>query len=254
MAIRRKSTKSPPILSHEFIVQNHADIVSCVAMVFLLGLMFEVSPPRAPNRPAAPFPGHRRPGTSGTRARGRCRPPEVRAWGRGTRAGLVGGRRVAPSADALPCPPLSSAAPSPPAGRAVPGSRGGLRGSRRGAGGGGGGPALQSWLRAGGRAGGWPAWQPGASAGEGWGEVEARPGGPESARAGPGGRAARVWGEREQTEPGVCCPLEGRWPRGSETSHGLGTQRHTDYLNSWLPDWWYHQPVTELFALTLAFP
>lgn len=48
MAIRRKSTKSPPILSHEFILQNHADIVSCVAMVFLLGLMFEVSPPRAP--------------------------------------------------------------------------------------------------------------------------------------------------------------------------------------------------------------
>lgn len=43
MAIRRKSTKSPPILSHEFILQNHADIVSCVAMVFLLGLMFEIS-------------------------------------------------------------------------------------------------------------------------------------------------------------------------------------------------------------------
>lgn len=31
-------------MSHEFIIQNHADIVSCVAMVFLLGLMFEVSP------------------------------------------------------------------------------------------------------------------------------------------------------------------------------------------------------------------
>ncbi|XP_036293011.1 translocating chain-associated membrane protein 1 isoform X1 [Pipistrellus kuhlii] len=43
MAIRRKSTKSPPILSHEFVLQNHADIVSCVAMVFLLGLMFEIS-------------------------------------------------------------------------------------------------------------------------------------------------------------------------------------------------------------------
>ncbi|XP_022373592.1 translocating chain-associated membrane protein 1 isoform X3 [Enhydra lutris kenyoni] len=41
MAIRKKSTKSPPVLSHEFILQNHADIVSCVAMVFLLGLMFE---------------------------------------------------------------------------------------------------------------------------------------------------------------------------------------------------------------------
>ena len=54
MAIRRKSTKSPPILSHEFIVQNHADIVSCVAMVFLLGLMFEVSPLRAPVARAPP--------------------------------------------------------------------------------------------------------------------------------------------------------------------------------------------------------
>uniref|UniRef100_A0A8C9GYB5 Translocating chain-associated membrane protein 1 n=1 Tax=Piliocolobus tephrosceles TaxID=591936 RepID=A0A8C9GYB5_9PRIM len=43
MAIRKKSTKSPPVLSHEFVLQNHADIVSCVAMVFLLGLMFEIT-------------------------------------------------------------------------------------------------------------------------------------------------------------------------------------------------------------------
>ncbi|XP_023583512.1 translocating chain-associated membrane protein 1 isoform X2 [Trichechus manatus latirostris] len=43
MAIRKKSTKNPPVLSHEFILQNHADIVSCVAMVFLLGLMFEIT-------------------------------------------------------------------------------------------------------------------------------------------------------------------------------------------------------------------
>lgn len=42
MAIRKKSNKNPPVLSHEFIVQNHADIVSCMAMIFLLGLMFEV--------------------------------------------------------------------------------------------------------------------------------------------------------------------------------------------------------------------
>uniref|UniRef100_A0A8D0FFM9 TLC domain-containing protein n=1 Tax=Strix occidentalis caurina TaxID=311401 RepID=A0A8D0FFM9_STROC len=41
MAIRKKSNKNPPVLSHEFIVQNHADIVSCMAMIFLLGLMFE---------------------------------------------------------------------------------------------------------------------------------------------------------------------------------------------------------------------
>ncbi len=38
----RKKNKSPPVLSHEFVIQNHADMVSCVAMVVLLGLMFEV--------------------------------------------------------------------------------------------------------------------------------------------------------------------------------------------------------------------
>lgn len=43
MGIRKKTNKNPPVLSHEFVIQNHADIVSCVAMVFLLGLMFEVS-------------------------------------------------------------------------------------------------------------------------------------------------------------------------------------------------------------------
>ena len=44
MGIKKKTTKNPPVLSHEFVIQNHADIVSCVAMVFLLGLMFEVGP------------------------------------------------------------------------------------------------------------------------------------------------------------------------------------------------------------------
>ncbi|RVE58777.1 hypothetical protein OJAV_G00198220 [Oryzias javanicus] len=44
MGIRKKTTnKNPPVLSHEFVIQNHADIVSCVAMVFLLGLMFEIT-------------------------------------------------------------------------------------------------------------------------------------------------------------------------------------------------------------------
>ncbi|NP_001086625.1 translocating chain-associated membrane protein 1-like 1 [Xenopus laevis] len=43
MGIRKKSSKTPPVLSHEFIIQNHADIVSCLAMVFLLGLMFEIT-------------------------------------------------------------------------------------------------------------------------------------------------------------------------------------------------------------------
>uniref|UniRef100_A0AAY5EGG3 TLC domain-containing protein n=1 Tax=Electrophorus electricus TaxID=8005 RepID=A0AAY5EGG3_ELEEL len=43
MGIRKKNNKNPPVFSHEFIIQNHADIVSCVAMVFLLGLMFEIT-------------------------------------------------------------------------------------------------------------------------------------------------------------------------------------------------------------------
>lgn len=34
-------------MSHEFVIQNHADLVSCVAMVFVLGLMFQVSSPLA---------------------------------------------------------------------------------------------------------------------------------------------------------------------------------------------------------------
>ncbi|CAI2350030.1 unnamed protein product [Caenorhabditis sp. 36 PRJEB53466] len=33
----------PPILSHEFIIQNHGDIVSCIVMVFIVGLMFPLT-------------------------------------------------------------------------------------------------------------------------------------------------------------------------------------------------------------------
>ena len=79
MAIRKKSSKNPPVLSHEFVLQNHADIVSCVAMVFLLGLMFEVSPAR-PNRPPAAGPGFqlspsvRDRGGTLAGVGGRCRP------------------------------------------------------------------------------------------------------------------------------------------------------------------------------------
>lgn len=40
---RKNSNKNPPIFSHEFIIQNHADIVSCIAMVFVIGLMVQVS-------------------------------------------------------------------------------------------------------------------------------------------------------------------------------------------------------------------
>lgn len=36
---RKSNNKNPPILSHEFVIQNHADIISCVAMVFVVGLM-----------------------------------------------------------------------------------------------------------------------------------------------------------------------------------------------------------------------
>lgn len=41
--VRKTSSKNPPFLSHEFVIQNHADIVSCVAMVFVVGLMVQVS-------------------------------------------------------------------------------------------------------------------------------------------------------------------------------------------------------------------
>ncbi|CAL1280330.1 unnamed protein product [Larinioides sclopetarius] len=44
---RRTGTKNPPIFSSEFFIQNHADIVSCIAMVFVIGLLFQVSAPLA---------------------------------------------------------------------------------------------------------------------------------------------------------------------------------------------------------------
>lgn len=47
MVVKGKKTKNPPVLSHEFIIQNHADIVACVAMVFVVGLMFQISTPLA---------------------------------------------------------------------------------------------------------------------------------------------------------------------------------------------------------------
>ncbi|XP_031318925.2 LOW QUALITY PROTEIN: translocating chain-associated membrane protein 1-like 1 [Camelus dromedarius] len=44
MTLRKKSTRSPPpppVLSHEFVLQNHADLVACMGLFFVLGLMFE---------------------------------------------------------------------------------------------------------------------------------------------------------------------------------------------------------------------
>jgi translocating chain-associated membrane protein 1 len=40
---RKTSNKNPPFFSHEFVIQNHADIVSCVAMVFVVGLMVQAT-------------------------------------------------------------------------------------------------------------------------------------------------------------------------------------------------------------------
>ncbi|CAG0914084.1 unnamed protein product [Notodromas monacha] len=45
MKNRRGNQKSPPVFSHEFVIQNHADIVSCFAMVFVVGLMFQATTP-----------------------------------------------------------------------------------------------------------------------------------------------------------------------------------------------------------------
>jgi len=42
-----KKGKSPPILSQEFIIQNHGDIVSCACMFVMLGLMFQTTQPLA---------------------------------------------------------------------------------------------------------------------------------------------------------------------------------------------------------------
>lgn len=40
MRFRRKS-RSPALLSHEFIIQNHADAASFLVMAFFLGLIAE---------------------------------------------------------------------------------------------------------------------------------------------------------------------------------------------------------------------
>ncbi|XP_058461694.1 translocating chain-associated membrane protein 1 [Malaya genurostris] len=40
---RKSSNKNPPFLSHEFVIQNHADIVSCFAMIFVVGLMLQAT-------------------------------------------------------------------------------------------------------------------------------------------------------------------------------------------------------------------
>ncbi|XP_031847748.1 translocating chain-associated membrane protein 1 [Nomia melanderi] len=44
---RKTSNKNPPIFSHEFVIQNHGDIVSCVALIFVTGLMVQATSPWA---------------------------------------------------------------------------------------------------------------------------------------------------------------------------------------------------------------
>ncbi|KAL1123213.1 hypothetical protein AAG570_002300 [Ranatra chinensis] len=45
--VRKSSNKNPPILSHEFVIQNHADIFSCIALLFVIGLMVQATSPLA---------------------------------------------------------------------------------------------------------------------------------------------------------------------------------------------------------------
>ncbi|KHN80110.1 Translocating chain-associated membrane protein 1 [Toxocara canis] len=39
----RGKKASPPFLSHEFIIQNHGDIMSCILMVVIVGLLFQAT-------------------------------------------------------------------------------------------------------------------------------------------------------------------------------------------------------------------
>lgn len=43
----RGKKSSPPIFSHEFVIQNHGDIMSCVVMLIVMGLFFQVTTPFA---------------------------------------------------------------------------------------------------------------------------------------------------------------------------------------------------------------
>uniref|UniRef100_H2ZCV4 Translocating chain-associated membrane protein n=1 Tax=Ciona savignyi TaxID=51511 RepID=H2ZCV4_CIOSA len=43
MGMPRKKPKSPPIMSHEFVIQNHADILACIAILIVLGLVAEIT-------------------------------------------------------------------------------------------------------------------------------------------------------------------------------------------------------------------
>ncbi len=38
----RNQKEGPPVFSHEFVIQNHADIISCLCMVVFMGLIPQV--------------------------------------------------------------------------------------------------------------------------------------------------------------------------------------------------------------------
>lgn len=264
MAIRKKSTKSPPVLSHEFILQNHADIVSCVAMVFLLGLMFEVSPPRAPTasppRPRAASLGPSAEDRGGPDWGGevpaprtpRCRPAlpcraprrprdaEPRqAWPSPARAR---GRRVAPLAAAhTPPPPPSS---SFPVGRAaqflVPAK--GYVAAGEGPAGGGGGPCAAE-LAPGGRGGGRP------RAPSAWSRRGLEISGGQA--SGSPGRTG-VWDEHGRSRASAPY-LKGGGRGAASDRHEFGTLRHTRLFSFFFPKL-VLLPLTELFAVLLLFP
>jgi translocating chain-associated membrane protein 1 len=44
-ATGRTKKASPPYFSHEFIITNHGDIMSCILMLIVVGLMFQVTLP-----------------------------------------------------------------------------------------------------------------------------------------------------------------------------------------------------------------
>lgn len=49
VGFRKRPGNNKPVsyLSHEFVIQNHGDIATCLCMVFIVGLMFQVSTPLA---------------------------------------------------------------------------------------------------------------------------------------------------------------------------------------------------------------
>lgn len=44
---RPGNNKQVPYFSHEFVIQNHGDIATCLCMVFIVGLMFQTTTPLA---------------------------------------------------------------------------------------------------------------------------------------------------------------------------------------------------------------